>query len=99
MWILNLNLCSEDDFELKELFAYLKKDIGEETSMVTLGNILVQMGEYDKAERIFLQINHREGLIGVEEHKGNFYLALKSYQRAIDHYEQALKLRRDFFPD
>ncbi|CAF1114018.1 unnamed protein product [Didymodactylos carnosus] len=40
----------KDDFELKEVFAYMKKDIGDETSMVSLGNILVQMGEYDKAE-------------------------------------------------
>ncbi|CAF1162154.1 unnamed protein product [Didymodactylos carnosus] len=98
LWILNLNLCSEDDFELKELFAYLKKDIGEETSMVTLGNILVQMGEYDKAERIFLRINHHEGLIAVEEHKGNFYLAMKNYKCAVGHYEQALNLRCKFFP-
>ncbi len=38
-------------------------DIGEEALMVTLGNILLQMGEYDKAERIFLRLNHQEGPI------------------------------------
>ncbi|CAF1412457.1 unnamed protein product, partial [Rotaria sordida] len=63
--IINMSLCSEDDFELKELFAYLKEDIGEEASMITLGNILLQMGEYDKGERIFLRMNHQEGLINV----------------------------------
>jgi tetratricopeptide (TPR) repeat protein len=98
LWVLNLSLCSEDDFELKELFAYLKKDIEKEICMATLGKILVRMGEYDKAERIFLRINHREGLIEVAEQKGNFYLAMKSYKCAIDYYEQALKLRRELFP-
>ncbi|CAF1454988.1 unnamed protein product [Adineta steineri] len=85
LWIINMNLCSEDDFELKELFAYLKKDIGEEASMVTLGKILLQMGEYDKADRIFLRMDHEEGLISVAVLKGNFYLAMKQYERAIDH--------------
>ncbi|CAF1297311.1 unnamed protein product [Didymodactylos carnosus] len=98
LWIINMSLCSEDDFELKELFAYLKKDIGEEASMVTLGNILLQMGEYDKAERIFLRMDHPEGLINVAELKGNFYLAMKQYKRAIDYYEQSLKLRQKLLP-
>ncbi|CAF2629125.1 unnamed protein product [Rotaria sp. Silwood2] len=96
--IINMSLCSEDDFELKELFAYLKKDIGEEASMVTLGNILLQMGEYDKAERIFLRLNHEEGLISVAELKGNFYLAMKQYKRAIEYYEQSLEFRQKSLP-
>ncbi|CAF1113460.1 unnamed protein product [Rotaria sp. Silwood1] len=98
LWTINMSLCSEDDFELKELFAYLKKDIGEEASMVTLGNILLQMGEYDKAKRIFLRMNHQQGLISVAELKGNFYLAMKHYKHAIDCYEQALKLRGESLP-
>ncbi|CAF1452370.1 unnamed protein product [Rotaria sp. Silwood1] len=98
LWILSMSLCSENDFELKELFVYLKKDIGEETSMVTLGNLLVQMGEYDKAERVFLRIKHREGLIEVAEQKGNFHLAMKRYKYAIDHYKNALELRRELLP-
>ncbi|CAF3975210.1 unnamed protein product [Rotaria sp. Silwood1] len=97
--IINMNLCSEDDFELKELFAYLKKDIGEEASMITLGNILLQMGEYDKGEKIFLRMNHQEGLINVEELKGNFYLAMKQYKQAIVYYEQSLKLRLKLLPE
>ncbi|CAF3837275.1 unnamed protein product [Rotaria sp. Silwood1] len=97
--IINMNLCSEDDFELKELFAYLKKDIGEEASMITLGNILLQMGEYDKGERIFLRMNHQEGLINVAELKGNFYLAMKQYKQAIVYYEQSLELRRKLLPE
>ncbi|CAF4075063.1 unnamed protein product, partial [Rotaria sordida] len=97
--IINMSLCSEDDFELKELFAYLKKDIGDEASMITLGNILLQMGEYDKGERIFLRMNHQEGLINVAELKGNFYLAMKQYEQAIVYYEQSLKLRLKLLPE
>ncbi|CAF1058520.1 unnamed protein product [Didymodactylos carnosus] len=98
LWILDLSLCSDDDFELEEVFSYMKKDIGEETSMITLGNILVKMGEYDKAERIFLKIDHKDGLIQVMEQKGNYYLAIKNYQRAIDYYEKVLELRHQCYP-
>ncbi|CAF4419914.1 unnamed protein product, partial [Adineta steineri] len=56
--------------------------------------ILLQIGEYDKAERIFLQMDHEEGRISVAELKGNFYLAMKQYERDIDHYKQSLKLRQ-----
>ncbi|CAF4319511.1 unnamed protein product, partial [Rotaria sp. Silwood2] len=97
--IINMSLCSEDDFELKELFAYLKKDIGDEASMITLGNILLQMGEYDKGERIFRRMNHQEGLINVAELKGNFYLAMKKYQQAIVYCEQSLELRLKLLPE
>ena len=98
LWMININLCSEDDFELKELFAYLKKDIGGEASMITLGNILIQMGEYDKAQSIFLRMNHEEGLISVAELKGNFHLAMKQYQNAIEYYKKSLELRQKLLP-
>ncbi|CAF2998413.1 unnamed protein product, partial [Rotaria sp. Silwood2] len=98
LWIINMSLCSEDDFELKELFAYLKKDIGYEISMTTLCNVLLQMGDYDKAERIFLRMDHQEGLISVAELKGNFYLAIKHYDRSIEYYKQSLELRHKLLP-
>ncbi|CAF1570756.1 unnamed protein product [Didymodactylos carnosus] len=67
--------------------------------MITLGNILLQMGEYDKGERIFLRMNHQEGLISVTELKGNFYLAMKQYIQAVVYYKQSLELRRKLLPE
>ena len=66
----------------------MKKDIGEETSMITLRNTLLE-----KVERIFTKINHAEGLIQVTEHKENYCLAVQDYQRASDCYEKVLKFR------
>jgi len=44
------------------------------------------LGEYDKAERVFVRMDHPEAVINVAELKGNFYLAMKHYKRAIDYY-------------
>ncbi|CAM4907001.1 unnamed protein product [Rotaria socialis] len=49
IWIVRLVLASEDDFKLKDTLVYMKEKIGEETNLGTLGEILIQMGEYDQA--------------------------------------------------
>ena len=50
-WIIKLSLSStQDDHNLKELFDYLKSEIGHETNFYSLGRILRKMGDYQHAE-------------------------------------------------
>ncbi|CAF4740697.1 unnamed protein product, partial [Rotaria sp. Silwood2] len=43
-------------------------------------------------------MDHQEGLISVAELKGNFYLAIKHYDRSIEYYKQSLELRHKLLP-
>jgi hypothetical protein len=49
IWIGHLTLASEDDDQLKENLAYMKEKIDQETNLGSLGEILIQMGEYNQA--------------------------------------------------
>ncbi|CAF1542795.1 unnamed protein product, partial [Didymodactylos carnosus] len=53
IWIISLVLCSDNDQDLKDIFAYMKQEMGEETSLVSLENLPRKMGEFEKAENYF----------------------------------------------
>ncbi|CAF3457165.1 unnamed protein product [Rotaria sp. Silwood1] len=53
VWVAHVSLASEDDFHLKETFAHMKDTIGDDTDLDTLGNILIEMGEYDQAQKCY----------------------------------------------
>ncbi|CAF1391516.1 unnamed protein product [Adineta steineri] len=53
-WIANLSLCSEDDYELKELVKHLKNETGE--GITSLGNLLQRQGDYERARLYFQQL-------------------------------------------
>ena len=54
IWIVRLTLCSELDHDLKPIINYLKtRYIEKETNLLSLGNLLLDMGRYDEAEKYF----------------------------------------------
>jgi hypothetical protein len=56
MWIATLELCTEDDFVLKDILEYEKKKLGETRDYISLGRSLIGLGEYDKAKNLFQDI-------------------------------------------
>ncbi|CAF4115310.1 unnamed protein product [Rotaria sp. Silwood2] len=62
--IINLRLESEYDAELKLLSDYMKQNLDETPSLVTLGDLLLRMAEYDKAlrcyERVLKELNDQD---------------------------------------
>ena len=62
LWIVQMVLSNHNDENLKILFNNIKNEysgINEETSLISLGNILHHMGKYDLAEKYFHQaLNH-----------------------------------------
>ncbi|CAF1574127.1 unnamed protein product [Didymodactylos carnosus] len=53
VWIIQLELSSENNHDLKELFDRMKEDLDDETDILTLGDLLAQMAEYSKAKKYF----------------------------------------------
>ncbi|CAF1321635.1 unnamed protein product [Adineta ricciae] len=54
VWIIKLVLCDERNDELNELFRVLKQEVVDlKTNLLSVGNILLDMGRLDKAEAFY----------------------------------------------
>ncbi|CAF1399979.1 unnamed protein product [Adineta steineri] len=97
LWVARLSLASEDDFHLKETFAYMKDTIGDDTDLDSLGKILLEMGEYDQSQKCYERMLHDLQVKMGDCHMGfgktHFYK--KQDEPAIVHLEQAMKVREE----
>ncbi|CAF1209817.1 unnamed protein product [Didymodactylos carnosus] len=102
IWVADLDLCNEDDHDLKQVFDYMKKEIGSETTLISLGNLFNVMGELDKAEKYYKRLLNQlsvgdsgipycyVGLGNVARHKREYDLALMNYNKALKIFLKAL---------
>ncbi|CAF1466476.1 unnamed protein product [Adineta steineri] len=95
LWVARLSLASEDDFHLKETFAYMKDTIGDDTDLDSLGKILYEMGEYEQSEKCYERMMH-----DLQVKTGDCHVGLGKAQHernqensALVHYKQALNIR------
>ncbi|UJR19159.1 hypothetical protein I4U23_022289 [Adineta vaga] len=90
IWIAQLILMDENSYELHDVFQSLKKHKIDDNSLINLANILEDMGEYEKAEKIL----HRSLLqSSVEQisHQYNCYDLLGTLAGRNGHFEQAIE--------
>ncbi|CAF1092108.1 unnamed protein product, partial [Didymodactylos carnosus] len=103
-WTIQLQLCGEQNNELKDIFYHLKKQIAKETDLILLGRILMDMGEREKAEEYLINLlsklpknDHRTisrclAILGhITNGKGDDY-------QAIHYHQQSIKIAEKF-PD
>jgi tetratricopeptide (TPR) repeat protein len=96
MWIAHVSLASEDDYHLKETFAYMKETIGDDTNLDSLGRILHEMGEYRQAEKCYKRmLEEAQGAVGdARSGIGWAQYRCKEFEKSLEHLEQALDIRR-----
>lgn len=87
IWIARLVLCSDEDYALKDIFAYEKRLLGGDPDLVSLGRMLGDMGNYEQANSVLT-----EALI---ESQSDFeaqscYLMLGAVARLQDDYDTSL---------
>ncbi|CAF4611869.1 unnamed protein product, partial [Didymodactylos carnosus] len=82
------------------VYEHEKQQLGERTNLISLGNLLDDMGEYEKGHRYFEKVLHElvadspdiskcyEGLGSIVAHRGDYNSALALYNKAL---EQDLK--------
>ena len=97
IWVICASLASEDDYHLKETFAHMKKTIGDDTDLDSLGKILGEMGEYKQSQKCYERMMH-----DLQVNTANCHLGLgKAMHRqgecqpALSHYDQAMEIRRE----
>ncbi|CAF1357646.1 unnamed protein product, partial [Didymodactylos carnosus] len=104
LWCVRLTLCNEDDQNIKEMYAYQKKSVGggdEQASLVSLGLILFEMGEYEKAKQYYTRVLDElsDDDINValcHRRLGEVSASQGEYDVALDHLNEAVKLYKKF---
>ncbi len=59
IWMIEMKLCGDDEHDLKKLFDHMKKQYGggdNEASLHSFGDVLLQMGKYDLAEKMYRRL-------------------------------------------
>ncbi|CAM4937122.1 unnamed protein product [Rotaria socialis] len=95
LWSVDLALTSDTDGQLQRLAQRLRKEIEGQNQLHRLGNLLIRMGEFDKAEEIFKTLLETTSNVDLEQvtsfynqlgcickEKGNFSSALSYHQKA-----------------
>ena len=97
IWRVDLTLTSDDDEDLKQLTEYMRQKSVDSTKWEQLGQLLIIMGNFNKAEEIYrflLQETFKNDektqcslyyhLGDVKNHQGEHVEALKCYQKSLE---------------
>jgi tetratricopeptide (TPR) repeat protein len=98
LWEVSLTLTSDNDQQLDQLTQQMRKEIRGTTGLHRMGQLMIRMGHFNKAEEIYIQslqtisddddpadlahIHHQLGSISNE--KGDLSSALSHYQQSLD---------------
>ncbi|CAF1209998.1 unnamed protein product [Didymodactylos carnosus] len=93
VWVIKLTMCGENENELRDEFDYYRQQMGEYISLLSLGNLLSEMGENDTC--VFICASYT-GLGNVALHRGEIDVALEYYSKAL---EMNLKTLSPYHPD
>jgi tetratricopeptide (TPR) repeat protein len=97
IWEIKLELSSENDKELKDVYLSLKNEVGEEVSLLSLGHVLLQMSDNDRAIQCYrralkqLPIEH-PFIQRCYYALGDALSEKHDYEQALFYYQQALNL-------
>ncbi len=94
-WIGILSLCNEDEYELKELMKQMKEEV--EGGIASLGWLLYNQGEYEKAINYFQQLLLEPTTDDFDRGQcyrglGAIHIALKDYDEALENFQKELDL-------
>jgi tetratricopeptide (TPR) repeat protein len=92
-WIGIFSLCSDDNYELKDLMKQTKWDVGND--ITSLGLLLAKHGDYEKAESYFQQVLLEPSTEELDrascyDSLGHIAAHRDEYDKALTNYSQAL---------
>ncbi len=105
IWTVRMQLCSDNDHDLKPISEHMKKEFfgAEDTSMGQFGNVLRCMGKFDDAEKYYLRLlkelphDHQDiagcywGLGIVAFSKGQYDQSLEWHRKALEIFQRTLQ--------
>ncbi|CAF4033486.1 unnamed protein product [Rotaria sp. Silwood1] len=104
LWVIKLTACEVEDPQLRQLIDHYKNSFGEIADNLTLGDMLSDIGDYDRAVRFYQmpcdiqQPDHiEEGML--KNNIGWLYSCKGNFAEALKHFEQAFELESKHLPD
>jgi tetratricopeptide (TPR) repeat protein len=100
VWIIETNLCSDNEFDLKQVLLHMKQQIGNgETNLQTLGKILWDMGKLDLAEKYLKRLINEYPLNGhllasLYEDLGKIASQKRDYDMSMQWYRKSLEVKK-----
>jgi tetratricopeptide (TPR) repeat protein len=90
--------------QLMNLTDYMRTKIKDENPLVALGRLMLEMGSYDRAEYFYLEglpIEKNNSLrqAAILNNLGKIYHDQDKYDQALEYYEDAVKIQRNYFPE
>jgi len=108
VWRVELILINTNNEDLKQLTEYIRQQLSDFTKWERLGQLLIIMGNFDKAEEIFkilLQETFKDNekiqsslfyqLGNIKNKKGDYIEALKLYQKSLEIRQKYVDLNPD----
>ena len=97
LWIFRLTLCGNHDLDLRAVFDHMKNQHGSgETTLLSVGLLLAEMGRYDEAEKFFRRLlkeipSDHEDIAACYHNLGNLFDFTGDYQSSLDWHRKALE--------
>ena len=102
LYQVNLALTSDDDQELRRLTKRIREEIGGSKSWSRLGSLLIQIGQFNKAEEVFKVLLEQTSN---ELKKAYYYNQIGSakkrkgdYEEALEYFERVLAIEQKILP-
>ena len=102
LWLVNLTLTSNDDEQLNQLTEHIRTTIRGPTGLHRLGTLMIKMGEFSKAEEIFVALankaskSDRKQLASLENQLGYIHDEKGDLNEALAHYRQSLEIKLSY---
>ncbi len=100
VWIIEMSLCSDDEYDLKQVLLHMKHQIGYgETDLRILGKLLWKMGKFDLAEKYFKRlINELSSsdhlLCNLYEDLGELASQTGDYDMSVEWLQKSLEVKK-----
>ncbi len=106
IWIIRMQLCSDDHYHLKELFGHMQKtyaDGNKEITLLSFGRVLHQMGKFDLAEKFYER--YLKELPSDDPSRSDVYYSLGvlmmnkgDYNASVQWFRETLKIKSQTDP-
>ncbi|CAF1440021.1 unnamed protein product [Adineta steineri] len=102
LYQVELELTSDDDQQLRLLTDRIREEAGGSTGWKRLGNLLITIGQFDKAEQLYSVLLEQTSNKSEKQHYYNQLGYIKDeqgdYENAIEYYEKALTIKEKTLP-
>ncbi|CAF2059368.1 unnamed protein product, partial [Rotaria magnacalcarata] len=98
----HLELTSDHDPQLSQMTNYIRQKLRSRYDLTSLGRLMWEMGNFKKAEELYLNAVEREtnssNLAALHNQLGALYDELGNHLKALEHYQLCTTIKQSYLP-